>query len=149
MPEGPYYLRIFGLLHRLMKSLHLHAQRYSLTQKISLSEAYLLFLLRNGKPVEMNRIKRDLSVSGAFATSLVDRLLKHELAERQRNDKDRRKVTVVLSGKGKRYLAKLEAQRKRFFMTLVDSFKEEDKIIMEKGVSMLVGSLESAERLNA
>ena len=148
MSEEPYYLRIFSLFHRLIRSLHLYAQHYSLNQKISLSESYLLFLLHNGKPVEMSRIKRDLSVSGAFATSLVDRLVKHELAERQRNDKDRRKVTVVLSGKGKHYLAKLEAQRKQFFMTLVDSFKEEDKRIMEKGVSMLVESLESAERLS-
>jgi len=96
----------------------------------------------------MNEIKKDLSATGAFATSLADRLVKHRLVERQRNDIDRRKVTIALTDKGKYYLAKFEAYRKRFFKALVGELKKEDKRIMERGVSILVDSLESMKRFN-
>ena len=146
MSERPYYLRLSELLQRLMRSLHVYSQRYSLSQKVSFSEFRALFLLRSGKPIEMNKIRKSLSVSGAFATSLADQLVKHKLVERQRDGKDRRKVSLALTDKGKHYLAKFETHRKQFFRALIDGLKEEDKRIMEKGMSMLVDSLESMEK---
>lgn len=148
MSERSYYLRLSGLLQRLMQSLHDYAQRYSLSQKVSPSEFRVLFLLGSGQPVEMNKIRKSLSVSGAFATNLADRLVKHKLVARQRDNKDRRKVTVALTNKGKHYLARFEAHRKQFFRALVNDLKEEDKEVMERGVSILVDSLESVKRLN-
>lgn len=143
MYESPYYLRFSELLQRLMRSLHLHAQRYSLTQKVSLSEFRVLFLLRGGKPIEMGKIRKNLYVTGAFATAIADRLVKHKLVERQRNNEDRRKVTISLTKKGSNYLARFEVHRKQFFRTLVNDLKEEDKKVMERGVLILVDSLES------
>jgi DNA-binding MarR family transcriptional regulator len=67
-----------------MRSLRVRAQRYSLTQKVSPSEFRALFLLGSGQPVEMNKTRKSLSVSGAFATSLADQLVKHKLVKRQR-----------------------------------------------------------------
>jgi DNA-binding MarR family transcriptional regulator len=131
-----------------MRSLHTHAKRYFLTQKVSFSESQVLFLLRSGNAAEMNKIKKELSVIGAFVTNLVDRLVKHKLVERQRGDKDRRKVTVALTDKGKYYLARLETHRKQFFSMLVEGLKKEDKRIIEKGMSILVNSLESMENFN-
>ena len=148
MSDRLYYLRLSGLLQRLMRSLHVQAYRPSLRQGVSLSGCRLLFLLRSGEPVEMNKIRKNLSVTGAFTTSLADQLVKHKLVVRQRNDRDRRKVTVVLTDKGKLYLAKLEAHRKQFFRVLVDGLKEEDKRTMERGISILVESLESMKNFN-
>lgn len=148
MSKGPYCLRLFDLLHRLNRSLHLHARRYSLSQEVSYLEFQVIFFLRSGKPVEMKKIKKELSVSGAFATTIADQLVKHKLVERHRSDKDRRKVTIVLTDKGKHCLAKSEAHRKRLFEVLVGCFKEEDKRIMERGVSILVDALESLKNFN-
>jgi len=145
--EIPYYLRLSGLLQRLMRIFHAHAQRYSSRQGVSLSEYRVLFLLRSGMPVEMNKIKKDLSVTGAFATNIADQLVKHKLVIRLRNDKDRRKVTITLTDKGKHYLVKLEAYRRKFFKVLVEALKEEDKRIMERGISILVDSFESMKRV--
>jgi len=146
--EESYYLRLSGLLQRLMRSLHARAQHYSLSQRVSFSEFHVLSLLRSGKPVEMNRIRKDLSISGAFATNLADQLVKHKLLARQRDDKDRRKVTVALTDKGKHYLAKFEAHRKQFFRVLVGGLREEDKRMIESGISMLIDSLESMENFD-
>jgi len=83
-----------------------------------------LFILRSGKPVEMGKIKKDLSITGAFATALADRLVNHKLVDRQRNAKDRRKVTISLTEKGRNYLARLETHRKQLFRTLVDGLRK-------------------------
>lgn len=147
MSKKSYYLRLSCLLQKLVRILHIHSQRYYLTQKVSFSEFRVLFFLRSGKPVDMGKIRKELAITGAFATTLVDRLLKNELVERQRDDKDRRKVIVALSDKGKQYLSKLEAYRKRFFITLIVKLKREEKEIMERGLSILVDSLESLSSL--
>ena len=143
MFERPYYLKLSELLRRLMRSLHVHTKRYFLSQKISFLEFQILIFLSSGKPSEMNKIKKELYVSGAFATNLVDRLVERKLVVRHRTEKDRRKVTVALTDKGRYYLAKLEKHRKRFLETLVNGLKEKDKKIMERGISILVDSLES------
>jgi DNA-binding MarR family transcriptional regulator len=141
-------LRFQDLLPRLMRSLHAGARSHALRLQLSLSELQTLFLLSNGKPVEMNKIKNKLLISGAFATDIADRLVRRKLVLRQRDDKDRRKVTIMLTDKGKHYLAKLEVKRQRFFKALVNGLKEEDKRIMERGVSMFVDSLESMKDFN-
>jgi len=146
--ERSYYLRLSGLLQRLMRSLRVHAKRYLLSQKVSPSKFQILSFLRSGKPGEMNRIKKELSISGAFATNLVDRLVEHKLVDRSRDGKDRRKVTIALTDKGKHYLEKLETHRKQFFRALIDGLNDEDKKIMERGISILVNSLEFMEDFN-
>ena len=143
MSEASYHLRLSGLLRRLMRVFHAQAYRYYLRQGVSLSEYRVLFLLRSGMPVEMNKITKNLSVAGAFATNIADQLVRHKLVVRQRNDKDRRKVTITLTDKGKHCLVKLETYKKQFFKALIDDLKEDDKRIMESGISMLVASLES------
>ena len=148
MFESPYYLRISVLIQRLMRSFRVHAKRYFLSQKVGFSEFQILFLLRSGEPGEMNKIKKELSISGVFATKLVDRLVEHKLVNRYRSDKDRRRVIVTLTDKGKYWLVKLETHRKKFLEALVNGLKEKDKKIMERGISILVDSLESRENFD-
>jgi len=130
------------LLRRLIRSLRIHTKRYSMGQKVSPSESQVLFLLRGSDPIEMSRISKELFVTSACATALIDRLVKHGLVERNRNEKDRRKVTVLLTDKGKHYLVRLETYRKKFFKSLIDDLSENDKKTMESGISILVTSLE-------
>ena len=143
MSEAFYYSRLTSLLQRLTRVLHAQAYNYSLRQGVSLSEYQLLSFLTRGIPVEMKKVKNNLFVSGAFATNIANRLVEKELIKRHRSDKDRRRVTLALTGKGGQCLVKLETYRRKFFKALVDDLKEEDKSIMESGISMLVASLES------
>ncbi|MFA5402762.1 MAG: MarR family transcriptional regulator [Candidatus Omnitrophota bacterium] len=147
MSEASYYLRLSGLLQRLVRVFHTQAYRYSLHQGISLSECRVLFLLRNGMPVKMNKIKHNLFVTGAFVTNIADQLVRHKLVVRQRSDKDRRKVIITLTDKGKHYLAELAVYRRKFFKAFLDGLNKEDRRIMERGISILVDSLESMKRI--
>ena len=147
MSNSSYYLRLSGLLQRLMQLSRTQAHHYSLSQGLSLSECRVLFLLRSGKPVEMNEVKNSLFVTGAFATSIADRLVRHKLVVRQRDDKDRRKVTMMLTDKGKHCLVRLKAHRKSLLEALLSDLTEKDKEIMEKGLLILVASLESTKRV--
>lgn len=143
--ETHEYLKFQNLLQRLMRNLHVCSNRYALRQKLSISECHALFLLRGGKPVEMNKIKNNLFVSGAFATDIADRLVKNKLVLRERADEDRRKVTLILTDKGRNNLIRLEKYNKRMFESLFRGLEQKDKAIMEKGISILIDSLESGK----
>lgn len=143
MSDPVYYSRLTNLLQRLTRVLHAQAYNYSLRQGVSLSEYQLLSFLTRGIPVEMKKVRNNLLVSGAFATNIANRLVKKELVKRHRSDKDRRRVSIALTDKGKHCLVRLETYRGKFFKALVDDLKEEDRRIMESGISMLLSSLES------
>jgi len=146
MSEAPYDMRLSELLQRVMRGFHVQAYHYSLSQRLSLSECRVLFLLCSGLPVEMNKIKQDLFVTGACVTSIADRLVRKKLVIRRRSDTDRRKVSLMLTDKGKGCLVRLEARRKDLLKAIFVDLTEKDKKIIEDGVSILAVSLESVKR---
>lgn len=136
-------LRLSGLLQRLMRQLHIYAQHHAERQGLCVSECRVLFLFRNGRPLAMKEIRSRLRITGAFATDIADRLFKHGLVVRYKSDKDRRKVMIALTDKGRCCLKELEKRRERLFASFVASLKEKDKKMIEKGVSLLVSSVEA------
>ncbi len=143
------YLKFRNLLQRLMQVIHAQASRYALRHKLSLSECKVLFLLSSGKQIEMNRIKNDLFITGAYVTAIVDRLIRHELVVRQRDNRDRRKVTITLTDKGRRCLMRLQVDGNGLFKLLFSKLRKKDKVAMERGILMLLYSLESIKDFNA
>ncbi|WP_164908817.1 MarR family winged helix-turn-helix transcriptional regulator [Candidatus Velamenicoccus archaeovorus] len=141
----PYDVRLSELLQRVMRDFRVQAYRYSLSQKLPLSECRVLFLLCSGLPVKMNKIKQDLFVSGACVTSIADRLIRKKLIIRRRSDTDRRKVSLVLTDKGRSCLVRLEARRKGLLKAIFGNLTERDKKTIEDGVSILAVSLESVK----
>ena len=141
------HYKFTNLLQRLIRLLRTQIYCHYLPQGTSLSEYQVLSFLSNGTLVEMNEVKNNLFVTGAFVTNIADRLVKKRLIRRYKNDNDRRKVLIALTDKGKRYLVKLDAYEKNFFNVFIDGLGEKNKKAMESGISILVASLESIKRV--
>ncbi len=146
MPVGVNEAGFSDLLQRLFRVLHAHVWRYSAREGISLAEYQVLSLLRSGLPLTMHEIKNSLFSTGALATSVADKLVDNKLAVRKRTTRDRRQVTLMLTGKGKQRLAGLDKNRDRMFADFFADLSSGDKITMEKGVGVLVASLENLKR---
>ncbi len=143
MSEKAYHRRVSQLVQKLLHVFYLRTHQYSLRGKVTLSEYKVLSFLSTVSSADMSQVKNNLMITGAFATNIADRLVKNKLAIRQREGKDRRKVIIAITDKGKRYLGNFEKQREEAFTKIFSSLRVKEKELMEKGISILVRLLES------
>ncbi|MCK9614699.1 MAG: MarR family transcriptional regulator [Candidatus Omnitrophica bacterium] len=142
MSDKAYYARFSQLLQKLLRILYLKTRHYSLLERITFSEYKVLSFLSNVPSAEMSRIKNNLNITGAFATNIVDKLVKNKLVIRQRSEDDRRKIIIAITDNGRLCLKRLTEHKEKLFNKLFGSLQEKEKKAMEKGILILVNSLE-------
>jgi DNA-binding MarR family transcriptional regulator len=104
-------------------AIHIHAMLVKISSKIdttnkkqlsegldtlTMAEAKALLMLGGNKASNMSSIARLLNVAVSTATSVIDRLVKKNLAERWVSDDDRRQWIVDLTPKARELAAEME-----------------------------------------
>ncbi|MCM3004953.1 MarR family winged helix-turn-helix transcriptional regulator [Priestia koreensis] len=74
---------------------------------ISNSGIGIIFKLENEEKMKMNEIADYLGITLGSATSMIDKLEKHDIVERTRSKEDRRIVSVQLTERGREVLEKI------------------------------------------
>ncbi|KOO43445.1 MarR family winged helix-turn-helix transcriptional regulator [Priestia koreensis] len=74
---------------------------------ISNSGIAIIFKLENEEKMKMNEIADYLGITLGSATSMIDKLEKHDIVERTRSKEDRRIVSVQLTERGREVLEKI------------------------------------------
>jgi DNA-binding MarR family transcriptional regulator len=132
---------ITPLMRKLMDSCHSLARNILREEDLSLSQYYVLHLIKTSPQAQMKNIKNNLCVSGAYATSIIDKLVKKGFIERYRGKDDRRVVRVKLTDKGKILIRDLNNKKAQFYTKLLKDMNGKDKKTMSDGLSLLVSSL--------
>lgn len=98
------YGDVLRSIRRITRAIDLHSKK--IVKKTGLTAPQLIVLqsLRKNGRAKPSDIARDILLSQATVTSIVDRLEKAHLVTRVRDTCDRRVVTVVLEDKGRQYL---------------------------------------------
>lgn len=130
------------MIKKLIDNLHYLARNILKEDGVSLSQYYALHLIKNSARARMKDVKNSLCVSGAYATSIIDKLVKKELIERYRDQEDRRVVMVKLTKEGEKLIKILDRKKVRFYTSLSSNMNEKDKNTMNKGLSLLTSSLD-------
>ena len=132
---------ITPLMKKLMDGFHYLARNILREENLSLSQYYALHLIKIGPQAQMKDIKNDLCVSGAYATSIIDKLVKKGFIERCRSKDNRRVVAVKLTDKGNILVRDLNKKKAQFYTKLLKDMNGKDKKTMNDGLSLLVSSL--------
>ena len=98
----------------------------------------------------MKELANNIGVKLTNMTMMVDNLVKDGMVERGRDEKDRRKVMVHLTPKGKKIRNKFLAQRRKgaqfIFANLNDRDKKDLLNCLDKACSILEKSFEKHQR---
>jgi len=106
----------------------------------TLSEIKALGAFRGDKDYTMGELSKNAQVAMPSMTEMVDKLEKHGIAERHRDENDRRVVKVRLTSKGKRL-------RKEFMQKRLKEMKEIFGKLSEIELNDLIESLKRARRI--
>jgi DNA-binding MarR family transcriptional regulator len=106
----------------------------------TLSEIKALGAFRGDKDYTMGELSKNAQVAMPSMTEMVDKLEKHGIAERYRDENDRRVVKVRLTSEGKRL-------RKEFMQKRLKEMKEIFGKLSEIELNDLIESLRRARRI--
>ena len=132
-------------LRRVIRSMHANGRKTLLKQNLTLPQYYTLFLLSKRDDCCMDFLKNDLKTSGSSATNVVDHLVKKKLVDRGFWSKDRRKVNIVLTDKGKKLLESIEKVRMKFMSKFLGKINASNKKKAIAGLKILSDVLSAEE----
>ncbi len=85
----------------------------SIDSDLKLSQIRAIAAFRDKDCLSMKELANNIGVKLSNMTMMIDRIIKDEMAERERDESDRRKVMVSLTPKGKKIRSKFLAQRRK------------------------------------
>lgn len=112
-------------------------------QEVSFSQFVLLQILRKKGPKKVSELAEEMFVTLSAITGLSDKLVKNEFISRERSEKDRRIVQLVITEKGEQLALKIEQQQKEKMDHIHDGFTEDELKVMKKMYEKLTHNLKN------
>jgi len=91
-------------LRRIIRAADLHSRHLVKTTGLTSAQLLLLRTLREQGPMTINRLSKNIQLSQATVTTILDRLETRELVTRERSSEDKRKVFVSLTETAKKMI---------------------------------------------
>ena len=130
-------------LRRVIRATDLHSKKLVKTASVTGPQLLLLQIVHAKGDMTISELARDMSLSQATVTTILDRLQKRELIERIRSETDKRKVYPRLTDHGRKILASAPT-------ALQDNFVERFRELDEWEQSMIIAALQRvAEMMDA
>lgn len=98
------YDDVLVALRRIIRATDLHSKRLSKTTGLTGPQLLILQSIRRSGPIAIGAVARNVNLSQATVTTILDRLEKRGLVRRVRSEQDKRRVNVSLTADGRRVI---------------------------------------------
>lgn len=96
----PIEENVLRALRRITRAIDLHSRQLATTFGLTAPQLVCLRTIGNAGQITPSALAREVSLSQATITGIIDRLVARQLVERVRSETDRRQVTVTLAPAG-------------------------------------------------
>ena len=115
----------------------------SIKSDLRLSQIRAIAAFKDKNCLSMKELANNIGVNLPTMTMMIDSLIKDGMAERDRDESDRRKVIVCLTAQGKKIKAKFMAQRRKTAQSIFSSLNRNEK---EELINCLGGACRILEK---
>lgn len=129
------YEEVIVAIRRIIRATDLHSRKLNRVAGLTASQLLILQLLRQNEELTAGEVARQVSLSQATVTTIIDRLEQRGLVVRERSMQDRRKVFVCLTQAGEKILT--DAPK-----PLQESFIQQFQDLHDWEKSMILSALE-------
>jgi DNA-binding MarR family transcriptional regulator len=124
--EINYVNEIESILGEINRKLNTELKKEMVRMDFSLSHFYILSSLFKNGVMKAGDIAREIDVTNATLTFLLDKLEGEGLIKRVKDTEDRRVTLVEITGKGREVYSSLIALRRERMRELLENIPEED-----------------------
>jgi DNA-binding MarR family transcriptional regulator len=142
------YDQVLVALRQIIRAIDLHSKRLEREAGLTGPQLLVLQLIASNGEATSGQIAREVSLSQATVTTILDRLEKKGLLTRVRSTEDKRKVIVTLTNAGTMALSKAPTLLQESF---INAFNKLDSDEQDSMLSTLqhVASMMNADELDA
>ena len=136
---------IFRSLRRIIRAVDLHSREMTARFQMTAPQLVCLRQLWVGGPCALGELARQVYLSQATITGIVDRLEARGMVFRHREDADRRKVTISLTEEGERIAAGMPLPLQDRFAERLNGLPLVEQEAIERMLCRIVGMMEAGD----
>jgi len=133
------------LIRQIIRATDLHDKQLSRATGLTLPQLLTLQTLEEGGSMTVGRLARELNLAQATVTSLLDRLEKKLLVERQRDSQDKRKVWACLSDAGRQLLLSAPTSLHDLFIDKFEGMEQWEQSMVITALERVAGILNALD----
>lgn len=135
-------------IRQVTRAIDLNSKRLQKLTGLTASQLVVMQALKGGKSLKPSDIARNVHLSQATVTTVIDRLQKANMVERRPNAQDRRSVDIMLTKSGQAKLASSPTLLQEGFLNRFESMEMWEQTLLISSIQRLAAMM-NAEGLDA
>jgi DNA-binding MarR family transcriptional regulator len=135
-------------LRKITRAIDLHSKKLAKETGLTAPQLLVLQSVANASRAKPSDVAKQVHLSQATITSIVDRLVRDGLVVRQRSDQDRRSLEIVLTKEGETRLANAPELLQQGFLATFDGLADWEKSQLVSSMQR-IATMMDAENLDA
>jgi DNA-binding MarR family transcriptional regulator len=148
VPPSAYEDEILRSLRRIVRAIDVHSRHLETHFGITGPQLVCLRVLASSGPMTASELARNVELSQATVTGIVDRLERRGCVVRRRDEKDRRRNNIAVLPAGKSLLAEAPSPLQTKFAQRLEALPEPNQAIIATMLEQIVRMMD-AEDLDA
>jgi DNA-binding MarR family transcriptional regulator len=144
-PESHYDERILRALRRIIRAVDIYSRQLSLRHSLTGPQLICLRQLVQAGTLTPGRLAREISLSPATVTGILDRLESRDYLTRRRRDEDKRQVLVEPTAKGRELVARAPLPLHERFVRRLARLPEAQQAQIDRVLGQIVEMMEAEE----
>lgn len=137
--------QILTALRRITRAIYLHSKQLERQFGLTVPQILILQTIKDSGTLPTSEIARQVSLSQATVTSVIDRLVKKDLVRRERSDLDRRKVGVSLTDFAEEKLENLPELLQEDFIIRFEKLENWEQQMLVSSVERIASLMDAQE----
>lgn len=138
-------IRILQALRRIVRAIELHSKKLAANYQITTPQLVCLTKLREGGSNTASALSKLVHLSPSTLVGIIDRLEEKELAQRERDQKDRRYVNISITEKGKQLVAQAPSPLQDKLSSALDHLPELEHLSIALSLEKVVDLMEARD----
>jgi DNA-binding MarR family transcriptional regulator len=143
-----YDENILRSLRKITRAIDIYSRQLASKHGLTGPQLVCLRAMKRRGPITLGELAREVELSQATVTGIIDRLSSQELVQRERNTDDRRRVTVHLTPAGETIIAKAPSPLQERFREELSLLPDTEQAQIE-AVLVRVVKMMDAEHIDA
>lgn len=137
--------KVLVALRRVIRATDLHSKQLVKTASVTGPQLLLMQAIQRQENAIISELAREVSLSQATVTSILDRLEKRELILRRRSEEDKRKVHIQLTGHGRQLLETAPTALQHEFAQKFSALEDWEQSMILSSLQRIAGMMDATD----
>ncbi len=147
LPHARYDLRILASLRRIIRSVDIYSRKLAQEHGVTVPQLLCMLKIDELGSLTVKDLAEEVHLNPSTIVGIVDRLEKIGVFCRERSVRDRRKVRILLTEKGKEMVAQSPSPLQDKLVTAIEDLPELERVTIALSLEKIVGLMEYEDTL--